>query len=96
MEPGDPIDPTFRVWDGHKYKMALTSTFLIAFLNIHTREKNTSPIYIYIAYVLVPQIISLLTLASIHTLYEDSTTGGIFILQLVAREVGSREVTVGY
>jgi hypothetical protein len=30
----------------HKYKMALISTFLIAFLDIHTREKNASPLYI--------------------------------------------------
>jgi hypothetical protein len=34
---------------------------------------------------------TLLTLASIHTLYEDNAIGSVFILQLIAWKVGSRE-----
>ena len=53
------------------------------------QTNNASPLYI--ASTLMPQIIPLLTLASIHTLYENFAPGGVFILQLVAWEVGSRE-----
>ena len=50
-----------------------TSTFLIAFLNVHIGEKIIPLPYIYILCTLMPQIIPLLALALVHMWYEEST-----------------------
>ena len=47
-----------------------TSNFLMAFLQVHTREKNMSPLFILCTQ--MPQIIPFLTLTLLHTCYEST------------------------